>query len=54
MVHADNYKLFCDAMLPDDFDLNKCYAEEDMLASCKDLLKSNVYSVFLWLFASEE
>ena len=52
VVHADNYKLCCEAMLPDDFDLNKCYAEEDMLASCKDLLKSNVYRVFLWLFAS--
>ena len=52
VVHADNYKLCCEAMLPEDFDLKKCYAEQDLLASCKDLLKSNVYRVFLWLFAS--
>ena len=39
-------------MLPEDFDLNNCHAEQDLLASCKDLLKSNVYRVFLWLFAS--
>ena len=52
VVHADNYKLCCEAMLPKDFDWNKCYAEQDLLASCKDLLKSNVYRVFLWLFAS--
>ena len=52
VVHADNYKLCCEAMLPEAFDLKKCYAEEDLLASCKDLLKSNVYRVFLWLFAS--
>ena len=52
VVFSDNYKLCCEAMLPDDFDLNKCHAKQDLLASCKDLLKSNVYRVFLWLFAS--
>ena len=52
VVHADNYKLCCEAMLPEDFDLNKCHAKQDLLASCKDLLRSNVYRVFLWLFAS--
>ena len=53
-VHTDNYKLCCEAMLPEDFDLNNChiYAMRDLLASCKDLLKSSVYRVFLWLFAS--
>ena len=51
VVHADNYKLCCEAMLPKDFDWNKYYAEQDLLASCKDLLKSNVYRVFLLLFA---
>ena len=52
VVHADNYKLCCKAMLPEDFDLNKCHAKQDLLASCEDLLKSNVYRVFLWLFSS--
>ena len=52
VVNADNYKLCCEAILPEDFDLNKCHAKQDLLASCKDLLKSNMYRVFLWLFAS--
>ena len=52
MVHDDNYKLYCEAILPEDFDLNNYHSEQDLLASCKDLLKSNVYRVFLWLFAS--
>ena len=54
VVHTDNYKLCCEAMLPEDLNLNNChvYAMQDLLASCKDLLKSNVYRVFLWLFAT--
>ena len=52
VVHADNYKLCCKAMLPEDFDLNKCHAKRDLLASCEDFLQSNLYRVFLWLFAS--
>ena len=52
VVYADNCKLCCEAMLPEYFDLNNCHAEQDLLASCKDLLKSNVYRVFLLLFAS--
>ena len=52
LVYADNYKLCCEAILPEDFDLNNCHAEQDLLASCNDLLKSNVCRVFLWLFAS--
>ena len=52
VVHADNYKLCCEAMLPEDFDLNKCHAKRDLLTSCEDLLQSNLYRVFLWLFAS--
>ena len=52
VVHTDNYKLCCEAMLPKDFALKKCYAKEDLLASCKDLLKSNMYRVSLWIVAS--
>ena len=52
VVHADNYKLCCEAMLPEDFYLNDCHAKQDLLASCDDLLKSNMYCVSLWLFAS--
>ena len=52
VVHSDNYKLCCKATLPEDFQVGKCHAEQDLLASCEDLLKSNVYRVFLWIFAS--
>ena len=52
VVYSDNYKLCCKAILPEDFDLNKCHAKQNLLASCKDLLRSNMYRVFLWLFAS--
>ena len=51
VVHADNYKLCCEAMLPEDFNLDNCHAKQDLLASCEDLLKSNVYRAFLWIFA---
>lgn len=38
-------------MLPEGFDINKCQAEQDVMASFEDL-KSNDYRVFLWIFAS--
>ncbi|KAK7088052.1 hypothetical protein V1264_022024 [Littorina saxatilis] len=52
VVYADNYKLCCEAMLPENFDQRYCYAEQDLLASCEDLLKSNTYRIFLWTFAA--
>ena len=52
VVHAHNYTLCCEAMLPEDFDVNKCYAEQDLLSSCENLLKSNVHRVFMWIVAS--
>ena len=52
MVHADNYTLCCEAILPEDFDVNKCYAEQDLLSSCENLLKSSVHRVFMWIVAS--
>ena len=52
VVHAHNYTLCCQAMLPEDFDVNKCYAEQDLLSSCENLLKSNVHRVFMWIVAS--
>ncbi|KAL8570306.1 hypothetical protein ACOMHN_011327 [Nucella lapillus] len=51
-VYAENYKLCCKATLPDYFDLNKCFAPTDDISSCEDLLRSNVYRFFLWIFAS--
>ena len=51
VVHADNYTLCCEAMLPEDFDVNKCYTEQDLLSSCENLLKSNVHRGFMWIVA---
>jgi leucine-rich repeat-containing G protein-coupled receptor 7/leucine-rich repeat-containing G protein-coupled receptor 8 len=38
-------------MLPVTFDHTSCHSQTDLLSSCKDLLKSDVYRVFLWAFA---
>ena len=51
-VYAENYKLCCKATLPDYFDLNKCFAPTDEISSCEELLRSNMYRFFLWIFAS--
>ena len=52
VVNADNFKLCCKAMLPDGFAIKNCHAQQDLLASCEDLLRSNTHRVFLWTFAS--
>ena len=51
-VYAQNFKLCCKATLPDYFDLNKCFSPRDEISSCEELLRSNVYRFFLWIFAS--
>ena len=50
-VFADDFKLCCQATLPDDFDTDRCHAPSDDIASCEDLLRLDVYRVFLWAFA---
>ena len=49
LVFTSNYKLCCPAMLPDGLDENLCFSPQNELSSCKDLLRSNVYRVSLWL-----
>ncbi|XP_070197989.1 G-protein coupled receptor GRL101-like [Littorina saxatilis] len=51
-IYAENYKLCCKATLPEYFDLNKCFAPTDEISSCEELLRSDVYRFFLWIFAS--
>nr|KAG5685354.1 hypothetical protein BaRGS_005426 [Batillaria attramentaria] len=50
-LYADNYKLCCPAMLPAGFNPSNCHAPFDEIASCEDLLRSDVYRVFLSVFA---
>ena len=51
LLYADDFKLCCRETLPAGFDLENCHAPSDDIASCEDLLRSDVYRVFLWLFA---
>ena len=53
LLYTENYRLCCSVMLPDDFEMRqgRCYSKADLVASCDDLLKSNVYRVFLCVMA---
>ncbi|XP_070206413.1 G-protein coupled receptor GRL101-like [Littorina saxatilis] len=51
-VAADNYKLCCQATLPPGFNLANCRAPFDELSSCESLLRSDLYRVFLSIFAA--
>nr|KAG5693055.1 hypothetical protein BaRGS_028815 [Batillaria attramentaria] len=50
-VFADNYKLCCPATLPKGFNLNNCQAPSNEISSCDALLRSDLYRVFLSVFA---
>ncbi|XP_070175951.1 uncharacterized protein [Littorina saxatilis] len=50
-IYADNYKLCCKDLLPEGFDQSNCHAPVDEISSCDDLLRSNSYRAFLWIFS---
>ena len=50
-VYAENYKLCCPDILPDSFNLLKCWAPSDEISSCQALLRSNVYRSSLAIFS---
>nr|KAG5695090.1 hypothetical protein BaRGS_015066 [Batillaria attramentaria] len=52
IVYTDDYKLCCEATLPEHFDVDDCHTQKNEIASCEDLLHSNLYRVSLWIFAS--
>ena len=47
-VYTDNYRLCCKQILPVQPEFLTCDAPKDYISSCDDLLKSLLYSVFLW------
>ena len=49
IVYTSNYKLCCTPMLPETFMKDMCFSPQDELSSCEDLLRSDLYRVFLWL-----
>ena len=51
-IYTDNYILCCEAMLPVGFDRAQCYTEESLLTSCEDLLRTDIFRIFLWTFAT--
>ena len=51
VVYADNYKLCCKETLPD-LPGVKCFAPQDEISSCQDLLRSDLYRAFLWIFSA--
>ena len=51
-VQADNYKLCCPAVLPRGFNVLNCRAPSDEISSCDALLRSDVFRVFLSVFAA--
>ena len=50
-IYTDNYRLCCPAILPEGFNALNCHAPFDEVSSCDSLLRSNIYRVFLSLFA---
>ena len=51
-VFADSYKLCCPAVLPVGFVADGCQAPSDEISSCEALLRSDLYRVFLAVFAT--
>ena len=48
IIRADNYKLCCPRTLPLGFEKDFCFAPENEVSSCEDLLRSDTYRFFLW------
>ena len=51
-MFADNYKVCCPANLPVGFPVDQCLAPSDEISSCVALLRSDLYRVFLAVFAA--
>ena len=47
-LYTDNPKLCCDDLLPDV--PKSCFTHPDEISSCKNLLQSNLYRIFTWIF----
>ena len=50
-ISSSNYRLCCEKILPDKFDTSNCHTQRDVLSSCEDLLRSDMYRLSLWLLA---
>nr|KAG5710009.1 hypothetical protein BaRGS_030085 [Batillaria attramentaria] len=50
VLRADNARVCCE-FFHNDIVINECDAPSDELSSCEDLLKSDFFRVFLWVFS---
>ena len=50
-IFVDNYKLCCPAILPEGFSPENCRAPADEISSCDALLKTDVFRIFLAVYA---
>ena len=50
-LSSPTYKLCCAELLPSHYEIITCDAPRDEISSCKDLLQSGTYRVFLWLIS---
>ncbi|KAL8559360.1 hypothetical protein ACOMHN_045080 [Nucella lapillus] len=50
-IFSGQFKLCCGELLPPELDESNCFAPEDEISSCADLLRSDTYRTFLWLFS---
>ena len=48
-LYSDNPKLCCPQLLPDH--PKDCFTIPDEISSCENLLRSNIYRIFTWLFS---
>ena len=51
-IYSMNYKLCCPQLLPSHMSPNNCHAPEDEISSCKSLLRSGLYRIFVWFFSA--
>ena len=50
-VYSSNHRLCCERILPHKFDSSNCHSVRDVLSSCEDLLRSDLYRLCLWFVA---
>ena len=49
-IKTSDYKLCCKTFLPYAFNENNCFAPQDEVSSCEDMLRSKLHRAFIWVF----
>ena len=51
VIFTSNFRLCCKTNLPETFEEAFCFSPQDEISSCEDLLRSNIYRLFLWMIS---